>query len=218
MSSAISKLEGCELPHLLTEPFVMHRIRARLLQAFFTNAASEVYLPDLLALTPVSLRRRLFANLIQALPNIATIFQDSESLLELVPFASLADVLQLPSKEAGKRLEAIQNHLQREVQSVPASKLSLVTISTQALVDLVTEYFPFHSKAARSLLSFKAIGDHAGWSITQILASSSREEWPTILNAAGIEAGECLDRIVQVKRECCDFRSPLKLGSRFIMC
>jgi len=114
MSSAISKLEGCELPHLLTEPFVMHRIRARLLQAFFTNAASEVYLPDLLALTPVSLRRRLFANLIQALPNIATIFQDSESLLELVPFASLADVLQLPSKDAGKRLQAIQKNLQRD--------------------------------------------------------------------------------------------------------
>jgi len=198
MSSAISKLEGCELPHLLTEPFVMHRIRARLLQAFFTNAASEVYLPDLLALTPVSLRRRLFANLIQVLPNIATIFQDSESLLELVPFASLADVLQLPSKDAGKRLQAIQKNLQREVQSVPSSTRLLGTITAQALVDLVTECFPFHSKAARSLLSFKAVGEHEGCSITQVLALSCCEEWPMILNAAGIEAGDCTDRIAQV--------------------
>lgn len=218
MASAVTKLESCELPHTLTEPFIMHRVRARLLQAYFTSAASDMYLPDLVALPPISLRRRIFANLIQALPNVATVFRYSQSLLELIPFASLADVLQLPSKEAGRRLEAIQKHLQREVQSVPASKLSLMTISTQALVDLVTEYFPFHSKAARSLLSFKAVGDHAGWSITQILASSSREEWPTILNAAGIEAGECLDRIVQVKRECCDFCSLLKLGSRFQSC
>lgn len=218
MALAITKLESCELPHILTEPFIMHRVRARLLQAYFTSAASDMYLPDLVALPPISLRRRIFANLIQALPNVGTVFRDSQSLLELIPFASLADVLLLPSKEVGRRLEAIQKHLQREVQAVPASKLSLVTISVQALVDLVTEYFPFHSKAARSLLSFKAEGDHAGWSITQILASSSREEWPTILNAAGIEAGECLDRIVQVKRECCGFRSLLKLSSRFIMC
>jgi hypothetical protein len=40
---AVTKLESCELPHILTEPFILHRIRARLLQAYFTSAASEMY-------------------------------------------------------------------------------------------------------------------------------------------------------------------------------
>ena len=52
----------------------MHRVRARLLQAHFSSVASEVYLPDLVALPPISLRRRLLVNLMQALPDVATIF------------------------------------------------------------------------------------------------------------------------------------------------
>ena len=198
MASAVSKLESCEMPHILTEPFVMHRVRARLLQAYFSSVASEVYLPDLVALPPISLRRRLLVNLMQALPDVATIFQDSESLLELIPFASLADALQLPSKEAAKRLGSIQKNLRRDVQTIPTSKRLLGKITSQTLVDVVTENFPFHSKAARSLLSFKGVGEHANCSITQILAATSSEEWPAILRAAGIEDAESADRIAQV--------------------
>ena len=51
-------------------------MRARLLQAYFSSVASEVYLPDLVALPPISLRRRLLVNLMQALPDVAMIFQD----------------------------------------------------------------------------------------------------------------------------------------------
>jgi hypothetical protein len=196
-SAAVAKLETAEYGHTFTEAFIMHRVRARLLQTYFTSIASEMYIPDLIALPPISLRRRVFANLVQALPNVATVFQDAQALLELVPFASLADALQLPSQEAAKRLKAIHQHLLREVQSVPSSQLDLGSISTQTLVDLVTEYFPFHSKAARSLLSFKGTGEFDGCSITQVLALNLREEWPLFLQAAGID-GECLDRIIQV--------------------
>ena len=176
----------------------MHRVRARLLQAYFSSVASEVYLPDLVALPPISLRRRLLVNLMQALPDVATIFQDSECLLELIPFASLADALQLPSKKAAKRLGTIQKNLRRDVQTIPTSKRLLGKITSQTLVDVVTENFPLHSKAARSLLSFKGAGEHANCSITQILASTSSEEWPAILRAAGIEDAESADRIAQV--------------------
>lgn len=193
----------------------MHRVRARLLQAYFTSAASDMYampsvtlvllcdtlsryLPDLVALPPISLRRRIFAGLIQVLPNVATALDDAQLLLELVPFASLADALQLSAKEASRRLHAMHKHLQREAQSVPSSPQLLGSITTQMLVDVTTEYFPYHSRAARSLLSFKGTGEHSGCSITQLLSMTPRKEWPTILSAAGIEAGECLDRIVQV--------------------
>jgi hypothetical protein len=203
VASAVSKLESHELPRILTEPFVMHRVRARLLQAYFSSIASEVYLPDLVALPPTTLRRRLLLNLMQTLPNVATIYQDSEFLLELVPFASLADALQLPSKMASNRLQAIQKNLRRDVESIPPSKLLLGAISPQALVDVVTENFPYHSKAARSLLSFKGIGEHANCSITQTLASIPIEEWPSVLHAAGVEEAESLDRILQV-RTCCE--------------
>ena len=77
-------------------------------------------------------------NLMQALPDVATIFQDSESLLELIPFASLADALQLPFKEAAKRLGTIQKHLRRDVQTIPNSKRLLGKITSQTLVDVVT--------------------------------------------------------------------------------
>jgi hypothetical protein len=156
-----------------------------------------MYIPELVTLPPISLRRRVFANLVQALPSVATVFQDAQALLELVPFASLADALQLPSQEAAKRLKAIHQHLLREPQSVASSQLVLGSISAQTLVDVVTEYFPFHSKTARSLLSFKGTAEFDGCSITQVLALSLREEWPLFLRAAGIE-GECLDRIIQV--------------------
>ena len=116
----------------------MHRVCARLLQAYFSSVASEVYLPDFVALPPISLRRRLLVNLMQALPDVATIFQDSESLLELIPFASLADALQLPSKEAAKRLGSIQKNLRRDVQSISMSKRFLGKITSQTLVDVVT--------------------------------------------------------------------------------
>ena len=196
-SAAVAKLETTEQAHTLTEPYIMHRVRARLLQAYFTSVASEMYIPDLVALPPVSLRRRVFASLVQALPNVATVLQDAHALLELVPFASLADFLQLPSQEAGKRLKAIHQHLLREVQSVPSTQLVLGAVSAQTLVDFVTEYFPLHSKTARSLLSFTGAGEFAGCCITQVLALNSSEEWPLVLRAAGIE-GECLDRIIQV--------------------
>lgn len=198
MASAISKVESCESPHVVTQPYVMHRLRARLLHAYFTSVASEVYLPDLLALPPILLRRRLVANLIQTLPDIATIYQDSEMLLELVPFASLADALQLPSVEACRRLQSIQKNLRRDVQSIPPSKLLLGIITSQTLVDSVTENFPFHSKAARLLLSFKGVGEHADCSITQTLALAAREDWPAILHTAGIEETESAERISQV--------------------
>ena len=202
MASAISKLEASELPHILTEPFIMHRVRARLLQAYFSSVASEVYLPDLVALPPVSLRRRLLVNLIQKLPNSATIFQDAAFLLELVPFASLADALQLPSKEATARLRSIHKNLCRDVQSIPPSKALLGCITSQTLVDVVTENFPFHSKAARLLLSFKGVGEHANCSITQTLASMPNEEWPAILIGAGVAEAESRDRISQVELLC----------------
>ena len=140
----------------------------------------------------------MLVNLIQALPNVASVFDDAQSLLELVSFASLADALQFPVKEASRRLQAIKKHLQREEQSVPSSTQLLGTISAQMLVNVITEHFPLHSKVARSLLTFKAVGEHEGCSITQLLSLAPHQEWPMILNAAGIEAGECLDRIMQV--------------------
>jgi len=198
-SAAVARLETADEAHSLSEPCIMHRVRARLLQAYFTSVASEMYIPDLIALPPISLRRRVFSSLVQTLPNVATVFQDAQALLELVPFASLADALQLPSQEAAKRLKAIHQHLLREVQSVPSSQLLLGAAPAQTLVDVVTEYFPLHSKTARSLLSFQGAGEFAGCCITQVLSLSSREEWPMVLRAAGIE-GECLDRIIQVTR------------------
>jgi hypothetical protein len=196
-SAAVAKFETAQQAYTITEPFIMHRVRARLLQAYFTSIASEMYIPDLVTLPPISLRRLVFANLVQALPKVATVFQDAQALLELVPFASLADALQLPSQEAAKRLKAIHQHLLREPMSVPSSQLVLGSISAQTLVDVVTEYFPFHSKTARSLLSFKGAEEFDGCSITQVLALNLREEWPLFLQAAGIK-GECLDRIIQV--------------------
>jgi hypothetical protein len=196
-SAAVANVETAEQAHSLTEPYVMHRVRARLLQAYFTSLASEMYIPDLVALPPILLRRRVFANLVQALPNVATVFEDAQALLEFVPFASLADALQRPSREAAKRLIAIHQHLLRDAQSVPPSPLLLGAIPAQTLVDVVTECFPLHSKTARSLLSFKGAGELTGCCITQVLSLTSREEWPLVLRAAGIK-GECLDRIIQV--------------------
>ena len=129
-SAAVARLETADEAHSLTEPCIMHRVRARLLQAYFTSVASEMYIPDLIALPPISLRRRVFSSLVQTLPNVATVFQDAQALLELVPFASLADALQLPSQEAAKRLKAILQHLRREVQSVPSSQLLISITST----------------------------------------------------------------------------------------
>ena len=197
--AALEKLETAEQPYNSTEPFIMHRVRARFLQTYFTSVASEMYVPDLVTLPPISLRRRIFANLVQVLPNVATVSQDAQALLDLIPFASLADVLQLPSQEAAKRLKSIYQHLLREglVKSVPSSQLDLGSIPPQTLVDFITEYYPSHSKTAQLLLSFKGTGEFRGCSITQVLALKSRQEYHSVFRAAGIE-GECLDRFVQV--------------------
>jgi hypothetical protein len=104
-SQAVSNVERCEQPHVTTEPFIMHRIRAHFLQMFFADVASELYIPDLAALPPIILRRRLIANLMQVLPKTAILF--AESLLELFPIASLVEVLQLPFTSAVGRLRLL---------------------------------------------------------------------------------------------------------------
>jgi hypothetical protein len=177
----------------------MHRIRARLLQTYFTSVASEMFIPDLVTLPPISLRRRIFANLVQVLPNVAAVYQDAQALLELIPLASLGDILQLPSQEATKRIKSIYQHFLREglVKTVPSSQLDLGSIPAQILVDFITEYHPSHSKTARSLLSFKGTGEFLGCSITQVLALKSLQEYHLVFRAARIEE-ECLDRFVQV--------------------
>ena len=110
MSQAVSHVERCEQPHVAIEPFVVHRIRARILQTFFADVASELYIPDLAALPPIILRRRLIANLIPLLPHAfpdaeSPVYLPEELLLELFPIASLVEILQLPLKQAAMRLQ-----------------------------------------------------------------------------------------------------------------